>query len=204
MRSTRKRNFKYHHFWYGPPGAGKSEAYSSYPGLAVVGPKSHDGTLASNGIDAVFLQPETEEELQIIVEAPDYVAEQVAKDHDGYEIQTFVFDTLKDLQALCLGHERILAVKDGPKEILPEKPASGAMKRRGNRNANNIGNELDYRIVDNNMRALLTAIDDMPYHTIVTAHADQIGRKKNNDKYPESMRTHVPHPFIRSSKRSVV
>jgi hypothetical protein len=180
VRVHKPHEFNYHIFLYGVSGHGKTQATASFPGLVMVSPFKHSDATLDEGVP--FINPETEEELRAVIEAPDLVIERYIKPvFPDYEVRTFCFDILRDLQALCLGHERIPAVKDGDRIIVPERAPHGAMARPGNRNAKTVGNELDYRIVDSHMRAILAIIDDMPFHTILTAHADQVGRKKGDD-----------------------
>lgn len=181
MRVQKPSEFNYHLFLYGISGHGKTQASASFPGLVMVSPFKHQDATLGEGVP--FLNPETEEELRAIIEAPQLVIEKyIHPVYPDYQVRTFCFDILRDLQALCLGHERIPAVMDGDREILPAKAAHGAMARPGNRNAKTVGNELDYRIVDSHMRAILAIIDDMPFHTILTSHADEIGNKKEPNK----------------------
>jgi len=187
MRAVIDSEFRYHTFFYGLPGCGKTEAAASFPGLVMVSPfKRSDATLPK-GIP--FLNPANELELRAIIEAPQIILDKYLP---GYKAETFCFDILKDLQVLTLGHTLIPEVDLGDGIKLPAKPAQGALSRPGSRTDPKVGNQLDYRIVDSHMRALIACIDDMPYNTIVTSHADTIGKKTSGDKGDPTWTTFWP------------
>lgn len=172
----------FHLFLYGFPGVGKTKFAGDFhrAGLPIVLVTDEQGemTLDTMNIDAPILVPESEMELIAIVEQPQNVTKHIINKMEGfeeYEPKCWVFDNFRTLQTIIFGHLGQLRdeeVFDGL-ITLEKKPATGVMKMPVKRPEVGTPSPTDYRIMEMKARGLIKKIEDMPYHTIITAHAEK-------------------------------
>ena len=121
-------------------------------------------------LDVPITVPQTPEELFVLLEYP---LAYLDKHLNGYRPGTILFDNLRPFQVLIIGEpeapEREVA---GIK--IPKQTATGIMRLPNSRDAGAPGLPAlkDYRTLDRQTRRLVTAIDQLPFHTIITAHED--------------------------------
>jgi hypothetical protein len=178
----------WHMFLYGYPGCGKSKVAADFHNaglpMVIVSTYERDLTLTMEGVDAPILNPTTEDELRAIIECPETVIEKVIhpmEDDDGnrpfenYEPKLFFFDILRELQLVIFGDGgriKDVEVFDGALS-LPKSKASGILALPNARDAQGVPSNKDYRLLDVKMRGIVSRIEKMQYHTIVTAHAER-------------------------------
>jgi hypothetical protein len=150
----------------------------------VVSTYESDLTLSVEGVDAPILNPTSEDELRAIIECPEEVIEKVIQpmeDEEGnrpfenYVPKLFLFDILRELQLVVFGNGgrvKDTDVFDGA-VTLPKAKAQGILSLPNARDAQGVPSNKDYRLLDMKMRGIVTRIEKMPYHTIVTAHAER-------------------------------
>lgn len=172
----------FHLFLYGYPGSGKTKLAGDFhkAGLNIVLVTDEQGemTLDVMGIDAPILVPESELELRAIVEQPQNVIEHVIHKMEGfedYEPKTWVFDNFRTIQQIIfgdIGQLRDEELFEGAIVLGKEKP-SGVMDMPIKRPEVGTPSPTDYRVMEMKTRGLIKKIEDMPYHTIITAHAEK-------------------------------
>lgn len=185
VRSSRKQfdpndpNFRWHVFLYGFGGCGKTKwirdfaQRDHYP--VVVSTYEQDLTL--DGAEIPIFTVEHPDELIAIVQQPKNVIERVLHadpNWKDYPVDTFAFDILRELQLLLFGEPKTtkdIEVFDGAITI-PRTGGFGVMSEPNARDAAGVPSTKDYRLLDIRTRGLIRSIEKMPYHTIITAHAE--------------------------------
>ncbi|MGH9424967.1 MAG: hypothetical protein ACRD2L_01475 [Terriglobia bacterium] len=171
----------FHLFLYGAPGAGKTKFIGDFheAGFPVVRVSCERDVvcLPARGVFIPTIAPTSEDELRAIIEVPDQVIKKVINKVPGletYEPKTFAFDNLRQLQRVVFGAGAtpLIKVFDGEVE-LPACKDSGIMALPNRRDATGVPSNKDYRLLDLHMRSLLSTIEEMPYHTIVTSHEER-------------------------------
>lgn len=179
MKVYRAKSAEYiHAFIYGYPGCGKTRFIADFhnasqPAVIVAGYNS-SRTLEAQGVDCPIIVPSSLEELIAIVQMPEEVISKVIHPiFPGYEVKTWAFDILRDIQAIVFGEgaTKQETVFDGA-ITLPASRGTGVMALPNARDGE-VPSPKDYRILDNRMRSLLRSIEKMRYHTIITAHAER-------------------------------
>jgi len=176
-------NVDHHHiFGYGYPGCGKTKMARDYyealgEGLVVVSNEVGEATFSNYGVDVPILEPEDQNELRAIISMTDVVFEKIIKEKMGYtfdKIHTILFDNLRMSQLMIFGESEKKEAKIFDGEItMPKQEATGVMALPNKRDFAGVPSNKDYRLLDMEMRKIVDKIDRMPYHTIVTAHAEQ-------------------------------
>jgi hypothetical protein len=177
----------FHLFLYGLPGSGKTKFAGDFhkagQDIILVTGEKGEMTLDVMGIDAPILSPESEDEIRAIVEQPQIVVEKIVHNivdektgelaYPDYNPKTWVFDNFRTLQLIMFGNLASPAVKVFDGEIVLEKEkSSGVLSLPHRRGDSGTPAQLDYRQLDLKSRGLIRKIEDMPYHTIITAHAE--------------------------------
>jgi hypothetical protein len=152
--------------------------------MVIVSTYEKDLTLSVEGVDAPILNPKNEDELRAIIECPEEVIEKVIQpmeDEDGsrpfenYQPKLFLFDIIRELQLVVFGEGgrvKEIEVFDGAM-TLPKEKAKGILSLPNKRDAQGVPSNKDYRLLDMKMRGIISRIEKMPFHTIVTAHAER-------------------------------
>lgn len=168
-----------HAFIYGYPGCGKTKFISDFhnagQNVAVVAGYNSSRTLELQGADCPIIVPSSMEELIAIVQMPEEVVAKVIQPvFPGYEVKTWAFDVLKDLQMIIFGDgaSKQEVIFDGAM-TLPASKGTGIMALPNARDDSGTPSNKDYRILDMRLRSLLRSIEKMQYHTIITAHAEK-------------------------------
>jgi predicted ATPase len=165
-----------HAFIYGYPGCGKTKFIADFhtagQPVAVVAGFNSSRTLELQGADCPIIVPSSIEELIAIVQMPEEVIAKVIHPvFPDYVVKTWAFDVIKDLQMMILGEDRMnkTQIFDGAMEFT--QAATGIMAMPNHRDVGPANK--DYRVLDMRLRSLLRSIEQMRYHTIVTAHAER-------------------------------
>lgn len=165
-----EKDLKLHIFAYGQPGTGKTHLIGDFPSPVLVTGEEGTLTLAARGLNIPVLYIDNENEFRGIVERPDLVTLNVIQKIPGFEAyqpETWAFDTLSRLQYRIMGEGRRKGIEafDGVK--LDDRAGYGILGSGLERSP-----EIkDYGQFNSKMKSLLSMIEQMPYHTIVTAHA---------------------------------
>ena len=170
----------FHIFLYGLPGCGKDKFAADFhlrgQDMVLVTSEEGDLTLSAMGITCPRLIPETTDDVAAIIEKPQDVVTnfiQAQNDFRSYEPKTWVFQNLRKIQNIIFG--------DGPRKerqvlggavTLDPRLASGVMAEPNKRDSPEVPSNKDYRMLDARMRGVVSLIEKMPYHTIVTTHAE--------------------------------
>ncbi len=148
-------------FAYGPAGAGKTWFALTFPNPVLV--DFEDGSLTAETMgkgDIPMLQPSSYSDVQRILEAPDVVASEIADQCNGYEVKTWIFDSATSMGVKLLG-----------------APASewrdgyGLLSEQRNRTDPMSPTIEDYKLLNLEMVSFFNLVRQMPYHTVITAHA---------------------------------
>lgn len=193
MKVYRAKSAEYiHSFIYGYPGCGKTKFIADFHNsgqyVAVVAGFNTSRTLELQGADCPIIVPSSLEELIAIVQMPEEVIAKVIQPvFPGYVVKTWAFDVIKDLQMLILGEDKYKKTEIFDGLMTFESEATGIMAMP---NARDVGpSNKDYRVLDMRLRSLLRSIEKMPYHTIITAHAER-------DYSPELMKKLTGDPKL--------
>jgi hypothetical protein len=174
---------KHHLFLYSFPGAGKTKAARDYyealgEGLVIVSNENRaEAIFDIKGYDVPILEPENQDELRAIISMPDVVVDKIVKEKMGYtfdKAHTFLFDNIRMTQIMIFGEGKRAGGKafDGLIDIPPQE-ATGILALPNKRDFAGVPSNKDYRLLDMDMRKIVDKIDRMPYHTIVTTHAEE-------------------------------
>jgi hypothetical protein len=172
----------FHFFVYGFPGSGKTKFIGDFhkagQNVVLVTDEQGEMTLAIEGLDIPILVPETEDEIRAIIEQPEAVTEGLIHKMPGfeeYEPKCWAFDNIRTLQQTIfgeLGDPKARDVLDGI-VTLPKTPDTGVMAMPVKRADVGTPSPTDYRIMEMKTRGMIKKIEDMKYHTIITAHAEK-------------------------------
>ena len=180
-RSTANVSDFLHLFLYGDGGCGKTKAIADFhlasqPIVLVTTETDGAIPLLTRGIDAPVLMPETEDDFVAIVASPSMVVERVIQKMPGFEEyapRVWAFDGIRSLQRVIFGASaRDVRSVLGGAITLPAQEGHGVLGLPGSRTPG-VPSNLDYRRLDLNMRNYVGGIEKMPYHTIITAHAER-------------------------------
>ena len=166
----------------GLPGAGKTKFILDFPNPVIIDFDYGDLTAQDLGINIPILHPTSEDEIRAIIEAPEMITEKVIQQIPGfedYEPKTFAFDTITTMQDMIMG-EGARASMEISGVTLPARKATGILSLPSNRTSIDLPNQGDYGVFAVRMRRLMLGIQQMPYHTICTAHIGPI--EQINDK----------------------
>lgn len=148
-------------FVYGPPGSGKTQLGLTFPNPVLVDFEDGYLTAETMGLGNVpLLQPKTIEDLLPILENPGRIVAEIKEACDGYEPETFIFDSATTLQTMLMGREN-----------RPKEPGIGILARQRNRTAPNTPSVEDYKELNLMMTGFFNLTRQMAYHTVITAHA---------------------------------
>lgn len=179
-RSTSQVSDHLHIFGYGEQGAGKTKMaldfHQSGQHVAIVTTEAQgDMCFNTRGLNVPVLFPEDADELVAIITVPEKVVAEVIHRNMGmpdYHPKTWVFDGIRGIQRMVFGE-----LKKPEREVfggsirLPES-GRGLLALPGKRGPGVPSNQ-DYRKLDLDMRNYLGGVEHMPYHTIITAHAEK-------------------------------
>lgn len=123
-------------------------------------------TAEVEGYDIPVLQPKVESDLLKILEAPHIVQKEIQEaGFPGYEVKTWIYDSASSMEDWLLGEPARPVTGD-----LPAKPGKGIMAT-ARRRQNNEPSIEDYRELRSKMLGFFNMVRQMPYHTVITAHA---------------------------------
>lgn len=179
-RSTANVSQYLHLFLYGAQGSGKTKVAldfheSGQDVVIVTTEEQGDLPFETRGYSAPVLYPENYDELVAIITAPELVITKVIHERMGmpeYTPRTFLFDGIRGLQRMIFGELKKEETKVFDGAITLPARGSGILALPANR-APGIPSNQDYRKLDLDMRNIVGAIEKMPYHTIITAHAER-------------------------------
>ena len=175
-----KLNPNLHIFIYGFPGSGKDKFAADFHKAGqdiVLVTQENATTLQAEGITCPQLQLENEDEIISVLEMPEKVISEVIQKQPGFENyvpKTWFFNNLRLIQRSIFGHhgrKQDTKVFDGAL-TLEKKSAAGIMALPNSRDAQGVPANKDYRLLDERMRGVVTLIEQMPYNTIVSTHAE--------------------------------
>lgn len=143
-------------------------------------------TALALGYDIPRLVPEDEDDVIRIITDTDAVVEMIHQDERfrEYEPKTFIFDSATALEQLLLGYP---SRRDSNKRVI--RVGKGIMAIDRNRQNERPSIE-DYGDLSGKMVGFFNGVRQMPYHTVITAHA-HIGEVEadNNRTLSEKSRT---------------
>lgn len=124
-------------------------------------------TATAEGYDIPRLVPEDEDDIIRILTDTDAVIEMIKEDpkFTDYEPATFIFDSATALETLLLGYP---GRKDSTGKVI--RPGTGIMSIDRTRQNERPSIE-DYGDLTGKMTGFFNSVRQMPYHTVVTAHA---------------------------------
>jgi hypothetical protein len=140
--------------------------------------------------DVPLLQPRSYEEVQRILEAPDVVASEIAEACDGYKVETWIFDTATGTERRWMG---------SPKTEWSE--GYGLLGESRNRVHELCPTIEDYKILNVEMVKFFRLVRQMPYHTVITAHAglDRTPDSPRGLNVPDSRISLAGYPVLTGS-----
>jgi len=170
----------FHIFLYGLPGCGKDKFAGDFhlrgQDMVLVTSEEGDLTLRTMGITCPRLIPENTDEVQAIIEKPEDVVRNVINVQPGFENyvpKTWAFQNLRKIQNTLFGEgPRKETQVMGGTVTLEKREATGIMSEPNRRDSPEVPSNKDYRMLDARMRGVVALIEKMPYHTIVTTHAE--------------------------------
>lgn len=167
---------------YSYPGGGKTKFGLDFPGVVMVDCGEKQATTAkARKINVPVLQPETYDDFRLIAQRPKDVLSWRFGEAVAAETKSFLFDSSTTMQQLLMGRSALEAIRKDSEVIVPAQEATGVMSYPRKIPARERPDVHDFGTLIEQFRDIMDGIREMPYHTIITAHA-KIDRTENSPR----------------------